>query len=80
MEYVFHDFTNLFAQLGLPNDPESIQQFLKAHSPLPPEVRLEDASFWTSSQAALIKENIVDDADWAQIVDRLNTVMRKANP
>ena len=76
MEFSFHDFTKLFAQLGLPNDPESIQSFLRENSPLASEVRLEDAKFWTASQAALLKDEIVDDADWAQVIDRLNVVLR----
>lgn len=77
MEYAFHDFTNLFAQLGLPNDPESIQQFLRAHSPIPAGTRLEDASFWTPAQAAWLKEDIAQDGDWAIVADRLSAVMRR---
>lgn len=80
MEYSFHDFTNLFAQLGLANDAESIQLFIRANSPLAPDVRLEDARFWTPAQSALIKDELVDDADWAQVVDRLNIVLRRPNP
>ena len=80
MEYAFHDFTNLFAQLGLPNDPESIQKFIKANAPLAPHVKLEDAKFWTEGQSALIKDMLVDDADWALVVDRLNIVMRRPCP
>ncbi len=80
MEFSFHDFTNLFAQLGLPNDPESIQRFIKQHAPLDPNIRLEDAPFWNASQAALLRDNIINDADWAQVADRLNAVMRKGIP
>lgn len=80
MEYTFHDFTNLFAQLGLANDPESIQQFLRAHSPIPAEIRLEDARFWTPAQAAFLKEDIANDGDWAVVADRLSAVMRRAHP
>lgn len=80
MEYAFHDFTNLFAQLGLPNDPENIQKFIKANAPLAPDVKLEDATFWTASQSALLRDKLVDDADWAQVVDRLNIVMRRPSP
>lgn len=79
MEYVFHDFTNLFAQLGLPNDPESIQQFLRTHSPIPAGTRIEDASFWTPAQAAWLKEDIAQDGDWAIVADRLSAVMRRTH-
>ena len=79
MEYAFHDFTNLFAQLGLPNDPESIQKFLRAHSPIPADVRLEDASFWTPAQSAWLKEDVAQDGDWAIVADRLSAVMRQTH-
>lgn len=77
MEFSFHDFTNLFAQLGLSNDPESIQRFIKANSPLAPEIRLEDAAFWSASQSTFLRNNLEEDADWAEVVDRLNIVMRR---
>lgn len=77
MEFSFHDFTNLFAQLGLSNDPESIQKFIKANSPIAPELRLEHAPFWNPSQSALLRDNLENDADWAEVVDRLNIVMRR---
>ncbi len=79
MESSFHYFSDLFAQLGLPGDPDSIGLFIETHSPLDPETRLEDASFWTPAQASLLREEIVDDADWAEVVDRLNAALRKDN-
>lgn len=79
MEYAFHDFTNLFAQLGLPNDPEGIQMFLRAHSPIPAGVRLEEASFWTPAQATFLKEDVAHDGDWAIVADRLSAVLRQTH-
>ncbi len=76
MEKSFHRFTDLFAQLGLPSDPASIETFVRNHSPLPDDVRLADAPFWTAAQSALLREEILEDADWAEVVDQLNLALR----
>lgn len=75
MESTVHPFSELFAQLGLANDNASIQQFIATHSPIPDGVRLEDATFWSPSQAQLLREERRDDADWAMVVDRLNVAL-----
>ncbi len=69
-------FKDLFAQLGLPNDDNSIRQFMEANSPLDPSTPLANAAFWTSSQASFLKEQILADADWSELVDQLNTALR----
>jgi hypothetical protein len=33
---------------------------------------LPDAPFWTPSQAGFLREEIIGDADWAQVIDELN--------
>jgi uncharacterized protein involved in type VI secretion and phage assembly len=76
MDTSFHRFSELFAQLGLPADEPGIHSFLAAHSPLPPNIRLADATFWTPSQATLLREEILEDADWAEVVDRLDAALR----
>ena len=76
MDTSFHRFSELFAQLGLPADEQGIRGFLAAHSPLPPDIRLADAAFWTPSQATLLREEILEDADWAEVVDRLDAALR----
>ena len=75
MESTVHPFPELFAQLGLANDNASIQQFIATHSPLPDGMRLEEAPFWTPAQAQLLREERLDDADWAMVVDRLNVAL-----
>ncbi|WXL25326.1 DUF2789 family protein [Ectopseudomonas mendocina] len=67
---------SLFQQLGLPSDQASIDQFLSSHSPLPNDCRLADAPFWDESQAAFLKEKILEDGVWAQAVDKLNLRLR----
>lgn len=72
MESPVHSMRNLFAQLGLPSDQASIDQFIATHSPLPQGMTLADAPFWTPAQANFLREEILEDADWAEIIDQLN--------
>jgi hypothetical protein len=76
MEMSFHRFSELFAQLGLPDGDADIRSFLRTHSPLPPQMLLADAPFWTPAQATFLREEIREDADWAEVVDRLNAALR----
>jgi len=75
MEIQQHTLSDLFAQLGLPSDASVIERFVAAHSPLPPGVRLAEAFFWTPAQAAFLREEILEDADWAELVDALNELL-----
>lgn len=75
MEAPTHSLPALFKQLGLPCDPVSIAAFIATHSPLPTEVKLTQARFWTPAQAAFLREEILEDADWAPIVDQLNVLL-----
>ena len=61
----------LFEQLGLDSTQEAIDAFIVAH-PLPEDVKLIDAPFWSDQQAAFLKEELRDDAEWAIPVDELN--------
>ena len=75
MEHPVHPFSELLAQLGLPNSHEEISQFLATHAPLPDAMRLEEAPFWTPAQSQLLREERVDDADWIVVIDQLNAAM-----
>ncbi|MDR7193223.1 DUF2789 domain-containing protein [Luteimonas terrae] len=75
MESTVHPFSELFAQLGLPNDEASIRDFIAAHGPLPDDMRLEEAPFWTESQAQLLREERIEDADWIVVIDQLNVAL-----
>jgi hypothetical protein len=77
MEQAFHPFSELFAQLGLPSDRESIDSFINAHAPVKADVQLADAPCWTPAQASLLREEILLDADWAETVDQLNLALRR---
>lgn len=76
METPLHNMTNLFAQLGLPTDALSIDSFITSHSPLPSGVALSEAPFWTASQAAFLRDEMLVDADWAEVIERLNGGLR----
>ena len=75
MESPIHRLGDLFRQLGLPDDPAAIENFIAAHRPLPAGVALADAPFWTPSQAQFLREQISDDADWAELVDSLGSLL-----
>lgn len=71
MEPPVHQFSDLFKQLGLASDAAAIEQFIAGHRPLPADVALADAAWWSASQAQFLREEIADDADWAELVDSL---------
>lgn len=76
MSQTFHRFSELFAQLGLPSDEDGIRHFLSSHSPLPHALDLPDAPFWTPAQATFLREELLKDADWAEMIDQLNSALR----
>ena len=72
MESSIHSLNNLFAQLGLPSDQLAIETFIRNHSPLETNILLSDAPFWSVAQASFLREEILKDADWAEVIDQLN--------
>ncbi|MGB9578203.1 MAG: DUF2789 domain-containing protein [Halothiobacillaceae bacterium] len=76
MEHSFHPLSELFAQLGLPNDAAAIEAFVARHRPLAHDLALTDAPFWSESQRQFLRESIDQDADWAEAVDHLDALLR----
>ena len=76
MERPVHDLSNLFAQLGEPSDEASIARVIETHSPLAEGIQLYEAAFWTPAQAGFLREAILEDADWAEVIDELNNDLR----
>lgn len=72
MESPIHTLSDLFAQLGLASDEAAIEHFIATHRPLAADVLLSEASFWTPAQAAFLCESLLEDADWAEVIDGLN--------
>jgi hypothetical protein len=76
MDAPVHSMTHLFAQLGLAADGDSIRGFVAAHRPLADGTVLSDAPFWTVAQSQFLCEEMIEDADWAPVIDRLNAALR----
>jgi Protein of unknown function (DUF2789) len=72
-----HFFSDLFAQLGLPNDEYAIQRFIASHARLSSDFLLAEAPFWTPAQAAFLREAILQDSDWVEMVDQLSVALRE---
>jgi hypothetical protein len=68
--------TTLFDQLGLRSDREAIEAFVAAHSPLPAATRLHQAPFWSKAQSDFLRDELLEDADWASIIDELDAELR----
>ena len=66
--------THLFQQLGLDESPQGIARFIKEH-PLPTEVELVNAPYWSEAQRQLLSEQLKADAPWALIVDQLSEAL-----
>jgi len=75
MEQHRHSMNHLFAQLGQPSDTTAIAYFIAFHRPLARDTRLPDAKFWSPTQAAFLREAILNDSDWAEVVEQLNLAL-----
>lgn len=78
MEAPTHNLEGLFDQLGLDSSPAAIDGFIARHSPLDGDLKMIDAPFWTPQQAAFLKQQLREDADWAPVVDELNLRLHQA--
>ena len=76
MQAQLHSMSNLFAQLGLPADETAIEKFIATNRPLENGTALYRAPFWNASQRTFLKEEIIEDADWAAVIDELNGRLR----
>ncbi|MBO9687871.1 DUF2789 domain-containing protein [Roseateles chitosanitabidus] len=75
MESTVHPFAELFAQLGLPSGEADIRAFIQRHRPLAGDVAVADAPFWTPEQSRALRDMLLQDADWAEVVDQLNLAL-----
>ncbi|MDO4725399.1 MAG: DUF2789 family protein [Comamonadaceae bacterium] len=70
-------FTDLFEQLGLPSSAVQIADFIAQHHPLPDEVLLADAPFWSTAQAQFLREQKqLDEPPWSILIDQLSAALR----
>ena len=77
MDTVTPTMHHLFQQLGLPDGPADIDQFIAAHRPLPDDVRLIEAPFWNAAQSTFIRDQLRADDHWSVVIDTLNTRLRR---
>ena len=71
-----YSMQDLFDQLGLDNDGDSIDSFITKHQ-LPRKVTIESAAFWKPHQIDFIVSAKADDADWSDAVDDLDALLHK---
>ncbi len=76
MENFEHTMSDLFAQLGLPDADDDINNFIYQHRPISNQLSLEKASFWNNAQSQFIHEALDQDSDWVELVDQLDTRLR----
>ncbi len=71
-----HSMHNLFEQLGLASGEQEVEQFIRTHRLFSQDVRLDQATFWTESQAEFLREAFDEDSDWCEVVDELDSRLR----
>lgn len=65
----------LFEQLGLGSSNLAIARFIKHHH-LPDDTKLQAATFWSKSQRQFINDSLQQDADWCEVIDQLDALLR----
>lgn len=75
MDTNVHNIQTLFAQLGLGNSQQSIEEFVSSHK-LEHDLILGNAPFWSPAQRAFIQESLAADDDWSESIDQLDNLLR----
>ncbi|WDE10450.1 DUF2789 domain-containing protein [Thalassomonas haliotis] len=71
-----HTLACLFAQLGLDNKDTYINDFINKNKGIPADVHLANAAIWNPAQADFLTQAILEDSDWAEVVDSLDNLLR----
>ena len=71
-----HNMNMLFAQLGLDSTRSGIYHFIKSHS-IQDDLTIDEAPFWNSAQSNFLQDSILEDSDWCEVIDQLDTMLRK---
>ena len=58
-------------------DHPDIERFIEQHRGLDDSDVLAEADFWNPAQAAFLREALEEDADWAEVVDQLDAMLRR---
>ena len=78
MDTTKHDINTLFAQLGLPNSEEQIDDFIANHK-LDDTTLLQNAPFWDEAQQHFLAESLEEDGAWSEVIDELDVRIRQSN-
>ena len=78
MEAPVHSMNALFAQLGLGDSDSEVNKFIVEQPAIPGDTPLHKGTMWNASQASFLREAVADDADWAEVVDQLDAMLRDA--
>lgn len=76
MDTLSHNLNSLFDQLGMPSTDHDIMNFILNNKKLAPSVKIDQAEFWSPSQAEFIRQALVNDSDWFEVVGSLDTLLR----
>lgn len=76
MDTSSHTIETLFRQLGLPDRPDQIQSFIAQHKSVSRATPLSELTFWSPSQAEFLRMAVAEDADWCEVVDQLDALLR----
>lgn len=77
MDLSAHTLATLFEQLGLASSESAINEFIDQHSPLDPQLTLEEAAFWNPGQRSFLLEARAEDSDWTEMVEHLDAFLRR---
>jgi Protein of unknown function (DUF2789) len=77
VENHIHSDAELFDQLGLESTEIDIKFFIQIHRPLDSQIKLSDAPFWSETQAKFLRDQLISDADWTAVIDKLNISLRE---
>ncbi len=76
MDTSSHTIETLFRQLGLPDRLDEIDSFVAKHKAESRDAPLWELPFWSSSQAEFLRMAVAEDADWCEVVDQLDALLR----
>ena len=76
MLYYDTDMQLLFKQLGLNNDPDSIDAFIEQNKIYSHELHIADAPCWSKSQSEFLRDSIYDNSEWSNSIDELDIILR----
>lgn len=76
MDTAYQSMSTLFQQLGLPSEPDKIDEFIVRHRNLMDGLSLEAAPFWTETQAGFLREALQEDSAWGEALDQLDVRLR----